>query len=123
MENKSRTRALGMLGLAMRAGKVIIGTELVCRAMRQGRIRLVVVSGTASAATKKTLSNKCEFYKVNTVVVDTDTAELGRLLGKTYAPAAVGITDDGFAREIRLAAQSPAVEAELRERKFPEGNR
>lgn len=112
-----------MLGLAMRAGKVIIGTELVCRAMRQGRIRLVVVSGTASAATKKTLSNKCEFYKVNTVVVDTDTAELGRLLGKTYAPAAVGITDDGFAREIRLAAQSPAVEAELRERKFPEGNR
>ena len=32
--------------------------------------------------------------------------ELGRLLGKTYAPVVLGITDDRFAQEIKLALES-----------------
>ena len=109
MENKSRTRLFGMLGFAMRAGKVIIGTDLVCRALQKGadgRVRLVLVSDTASAATKKKVIGKCEFYSVDSRVIDVDTEELGRLLGKTYAPAVLGITDERFADEIRKAADN-----------------
>ena len=36
-------------------------------------------------------------------------SELGRLLGKTYAPAAVAVTDDGFAREILNAHSSEKI--------------
>ena len=35
-----------------------------------------------------------------------DGDELGRLLGKLYAPAVVAITDDRFAKEIKLALTS-----------------
>ena len=106
MENKARSRLNGMLGFAMRAGKVVIGTELVCTSMSargKNRARIVLISSTASEGTKKKVGFKGEFYGVETRIIDIDGDELGRLLGKLYAPAAVAITDDRFAEEIRLA--------------------
>ena len=94
----------GMLGLAMRAGKVVIGTEMVCTSLgKKGRVKLVLVACDASAATKKKVITKCEFYGVPVKEVELDTGELGRLLGKTYAPATVAVTDDGFAKEISVS--------------------
>ena len=90
-----------MLGLAMRAGKVVIGTEMVCNALpKRGRVKLVLVARDASDATKKKIRTKCEFYGVAEEESSLDTGELGRLLGKTYGPAAVAVIDEGFAREI-----------------------
>jgi ribosomal protein L7Ae-like RNA K-turn-binding protein len=106
------TRLKGMLGFAMRAGKVIIGTDLVCRAMPTGRVKLVLVSSTASEATKKKLFVKSDYYSISAIEVDVDTERLGNLLGKTYAPAAVAVTDDGFAAEIKKAS------VDFDERKF-----
>lgn len=101
MSNDPMTRVRGMLGFAMRAGKVIIGTEQVCTALKKrGRVQLVLVCSGASEATKKKVTVKCEFYGVRTIEVNMDTAELGRLLGKVYAPACVALTDEGFASEI-----------------------
>ena len=97
----STQRLRGMLGFAMRAGKLIIGTEIVCSSMSgKKQPKLVVVSSSASDGTKKKLSYKCEFYKIKMVQIDINTEELGHLLGKTYTPAVIGIMDEGFAREI-----------------------
>ena len=101
MENSKRVR--GMIGFARRAGKTVIGTELVCRAMPGGTLKLVVVSATASEATKKKLTVKSEFYGIRYVVTEIDTCELAALLGKSGATATVGITDDAFATEILKA--------------------
>ena len=106
VETKSEIRLRGMLGFAMRAGKVIIGTELICSAMARGgkdKPRIILLSRSASLGTKKKLSQKSEFYGVECAVINIDSDELGRMLGKLYAPAAVAIIDDGFASEIRLA--------------------
>jgi len=43
-----RSEALGLLGLARRAGAVASGTEAVRRAIREGEARLVLVAGDAS---------------------------------------------------------------------------
>lgn len=99
-----------MLGFAMRAGKVIIGTENVCRAMPRGEVKVVVLSDTASEGTKKKLLTKSEFYGIPTVVSEIDTERLGKLLGKIYAPAAVAVTDAAFATEIMRAAEMDAEE-------------
>lgn len=102
-------RLYGMLGFAMRAGKVVIGTESVCSAMaRRGKDRpqLVLIAQTASEGTKKKLLTKAEFYGVDTLSIDIDSSELGRLLGKLYAPATVAIVDDRFAEEIRRAIET-----------------
>ena len=97
-----------MLGFAMRAGKVIFGTESVCSAMaKRGKEKasLVLIACTASEGTKKKLLHKAEFYGVEAITIDIDSGELGRLLGKLYAPATVAIVDDRFAEEIKKAVE------------------
>ena len=93
-----------MLGFAMRAGKIIIGTEQICSSMPNGKAKLVVISDSASAATKKKLLTKSEYYGIPAIEVDIDTERLGRILGKTYSPAAVAVADTGFAEEIKKAS-------------------
>ena len=107
MENNLNKRLTGMLGFAMRAGKVVVGTESVCSAMaRSGKDkpRLILIAQGVSEGTKKKLLTKSEFYHIDTVMIDIDSSELGRLLGKLYAPATVAIIDDRFAEEIRRAS-------------------
>lgn len=99
-------RFSGMLGLAMRAGRLIIGTEQVALGLSKGRVLLCIVSRGASEGTRKKLRTKCEFYGVRMITPDIELGELGRLLGKTYAPACVGVTDEGFARELARLAES-----------------
>ena len=98
-----------MLGFARRAGKTVIGTELICRAMKnrgENRIRLVIISDKASDATRKKLAVKSEFYGIEYIEVGMDGESLGHLLGKSFSPAAVAVTDDGFASEIKKALLS-----------------
>ena len=112
-------RLCGMLGFAMRAGKLCIGTPLVCKGLGSkdfGGIRLVLVSAEASEGTKKKLRCKCEFYGMGMWEIPIETEALGKLLGKTYAPAAVGVADEGFAREIDAALASRNNDTE---RTFP----
>ena len=95
-----------MLGFAMRAGKVVIGTNQVIAALQArgaGAVQLVLISSDASDGTTKKLTFKCEFYKKTVKRLDIDSSELGRLLGKLYAPAVVAIVDDRFAEEIKRA--------------------
>ena len=99
-ETNVTNRALGMLGLAMKAGKVVIGTEQVIAYLQKGRVKLVLVSSSASDGTKKKIHHKCEFYKTRKMELTTETDELGRLLGKTYAPAVVGVIDENFSDTI-----------------------
>lgn len=94
-------RLRGMLGFAMRAGKVLVGTEAVCTAMRtKNPPKFVVIASDVSENTLKKITTKCEFYNIRSVQLNIGADELGDLLGKTYSPAAVGITDDGFAEQI-----------------------
>ena len=99
-ENNQLKRVLGMLGLAMKAGKVVIGTEQVIAFIQKRRIKLVLLSGGSSDGTKKKIHSKCEYYKVPLSELPIQTEELGSLLGKTYTPAVVGITDENFSSTI-----------------------
>ena len=99
----NETRLLGMLGFAMRAGKLIIGAESVCRAMAKGSPKLVLVSDAASEGTKKKLTVKCEFYGIPYEMLPMEAEKIGALLGKTYAPMAIAVTDAGFSAEIKKA--------------------
>ena len=100
MEFKERQRLFGMLGFAMRAGKTVVGTDLVCRAMPSSKVKLVIVSAGASDSTKKKLTTKCEFYGICHLVAELEPEELAKTVGKSFAAATVAITDDRFAKEI-----------------------
>lgn len=107
METKNETRLRGMLGFAMRAGKLQIGTDTVLASLsRKGGtdIKLVVMPSGVSEGTKDKIVRRCSAHGVRCIEIDVDPAELGRLLGKLYAPSAVAVTDNGFAVEILRAA-------------------
>ncbi len=107
MSSTGVVRVRGMLGFAMRAGKVVIGTEQVLVALKsRGRVKLVLVADGISDATKRKITAKCEFYGVDCISLNMNSDELGDLLGKTYSPATVALTDDGFATEIKRASQT-----------------
>ena len=99
-ENNGLDRVRGMLGLAMKAGKVVIGTEQVVAFIQKKRIKLVLLSSSSSDGTKKKIRSKCEYYNVPLEELPIQTDELGTLLGKTYTPAVVGITDENFSRTL-----------------------
>lgn len=97
---------LGMLGLAMRAGRLVVGTEQVAVNMPKGKILLCIVSAGASEGTRKKLRTKCEFYGVEMITPDIEIGELGRVLGKTYAPACVGVTDENLSAALKRLAEA-----------------
>ncbi|WP_027414644.1 YlxQ family RNA-binding protein [Aneurinibacillus terranovensis] len=87
-----------MLGLAMRARKVLTGEETIVKAVRQGEVRLVILSNDASGNTRKKIMDKCTYYHVPCVLYG-DRVTLGSALGKEQR-VAVGVTDAGFAKKI-----------------------
>ena len=95
-------RFLTFLGLCRRAGKTVHGTPLVCEALAKRRPPyLVLLSAGASAATAKKITDKCWFYRVPLLTVPVDPERLGRAVGKSCALAAVAVSDENFAKELR----------------------
>ena len=98
-------RFFGMLGFAMRAGKLTVGADLVCKELPSGRVSLVIVSLGASEATRKRLKYKCEYYSVPRIEVDAEPTVLAERLGKSSSTVAIAVKDDGFAKEIAMTVE------------------
>ncbi|CAG7623910.1 YlxQ family RNA-binding protein [Paenibacillus allorhizosphaerae] len=84
------------LGLAMRAGKVITGEEMVIQSVRGGEAKLVIVAEDASENTLKKINDKCSYYGVPLLLTG-QREQLGDSIGKE-ARVAIAVTDAGFAR-------------------------
>ncbi len=91
-------RTLGLLGMAMRAGKVASGEKMTLDAIRSGKAQLVLVARDSSDNTRKLFRDKCAYYKV--VHAEYGTREiLGHALGRA-GRSSVAVMDGGFARAL-----------------------
>ena len=96
MKNKIKFDRL--LGLARKAGRTIIGTELVMKALASKQeVFMVLAPETASDNTKKRISDRCHYYHKKLYIIPHSPSELSHLLGKTSAVCCIGITDQNFA--------------------------
>lgn len=86
-----------MLGLAMRAGKLITGEELTIQAIRKSKAKLVIVSTDASENTQKKLTDKSQYYKTPCIIALSED-EVIAAIGKPRKVLAV--VDNGFAKKI-----------------------
>ena len=104
-------KLLSTVGLCARARRLVMGTPMVCEALRDkgNPIIAVLEASDTSANTHKKLSDKCAFYGVPLYRIAADTSRLGRAVGKTGAVAAVGITDENLYKA--LADKLPPREA------------
>lgn len=85
------------LGLAYRGRKVLIGDPLI-NAIRNNKVYLVIIATNCGQATKKKISDKCNSFNVNYVVLGKK-EELGQAIGKINI-SAIGISDEGWAKSI-----------------------
>jgi ribosomal protein L7Ae-like RNA K-turn-binding protein len=105
---KDEKNLLGLIGLCRGAGKAVIGTDMVCEHLRKcakkqrkdGMIDVIVIEASdTSENTHKKISDKCIYYKVKHVRIDSTCDILGKAVGKG-AVAAVAVTDINFCRAV-----------------------
>lgn len=96
-------KLLQSLGLAMRAGKLVSGEELVVREIRSGKAKLVVIANDAAKNTEKKVLDKCHSYQIPVIRFGTRN-DLGRAIGKMER-VVLAITDPGFAKMIQRLVQ------------------
>ena len=91
-------KVINMISLAKKAGLLVSG-EFACeQAIKEGSAFLCIVAGDASANTKKSFSNSCEYYDVKYVEYATKEI-LGHAIGKEYR-ASIVVCDERFSQGI-----------------------
>ena len=98
-----------LLGLARKAGKLVIGDEGCMKAIRAKKAQLVLLAGDASEGTLKRYKDKCSFYSTELVITG-DRYELGQAIGKAEQ-VVLAVVDQGFADGIRSSRQKTEVQS------------
>lgn len=106
-------KVFSMIGLAMKAGKVVSGEFMTEKMIKTGKAFLVIVSDTASDNTKKMFRNMCTFYEVPFFIYGTK-EDLGHSMGKEFR-ASLAVTDEGFAKSIGKRLKEAEIIAEVAE--------
>jgi ribosomal protein L7Ae-like RNA K-turn-binding protein len=87
---------LNSLGLAYRARKVVVGTDIVVTHLQQNKLVLIVLATDAADNTKKKIYDKAKTYHVD-VIEEVSSDQLSQALGK-FDIKVIGVTDKGFAQ-------------------------
>ncbi len=88
-------RIYSFLGLATKAGKLISGEETTERALKSGKVYLVIVAEDASDNTKKKFRDMCSYREIEIQYFGKKEL-LGKFTGKKIR-SVVAIIDRGFA--------------------------
>ncbi len=107
-----KDKLLSTVGLCARARKLVMGTPMVCEALKRGGRAsplAVLEASDTSENTHGKLVSKCAYYRVPLYRLPVSTAELGHAIGKSGLVAAVAVTDEQLLRA--LTPHLPAPEA------------
>ena len=99
---------LGMIGMCRGAGKAIIGVPMICEQLRKRKSKasadgevdfMIIEASDTSDNTHKKLTDKCIYYNVMHVRINSTCEALGRAVGKS-AVGAVALADKNFCRAV-----------------------
>lgn len=97
-------KLLSTLGLCAKAGRLVIGTPMVCERLRckgaADRVLAVLEANDTSDNTHAKITSKCSFYSVPHYRINADAERLAHVIGKTGAVAAVGVLDTELYRAL-----------------------
>ena len=92
-------KVLNNLGLCLKAGYLISGTDAVCESLRFNKTCYIFLASDASDNTKKKILDKAKFYNVE-VNMEYTSLELSSALGKS-GRMALGITNEKFLKILK----------------------
>lgn len=84
------------IGLAFRAKKVIVGSDLTISSLRMGKLQLILLATDASHTTKKKIYDKAKHYQVE-VIEELSSFQISNAIGKDDIKV-IGISDRGFSQ-------------------------
>ena len=90
-------RALSMLGLCARAGRLISGEKACLQAIRNGGVYAVLLDAAAAKNAVKSISDACAYHEVP--LISAPEMQLGDAIGKP-GRMVVGITDPKLAERV-----------------------
>lgn len=102
-------KILSLLGLAKKAGKVIVGTDAVISKLQDNNLSLIFVAKDSSLATMDKLEKKAFYYNVK-IIKSFTSDELSFAIGSNNNKV-LGIADGGFAKAM-LKHHTVEVEGE-----------
>lgn len=101
-------KIIRLLGLAARAGRLVVGAEKVVDAVRAGLVSrregIIVVAAGAAERTKKNLAFAAEEDGIEIIELQVDMYEFGRQVGGKGPTAAVAVLDRNMAAGIKNSA-------------------
>lgn len=89
-------KLINAFGLAKRAGKCVMGTEMCVENIRKNKAKLVVAASDLSDNTVKRLKDSCSYHGVDLIFLNADKMTLGKKLGKKNGTSSAAILDEGF---------------------------
>lgn len=93
---KCEDKLINAFGLAKRAGKCVLGTEMCVENIRNKKAKLVIAASDLSDNTVKRLCDSCSYHGVELIFAKADKIELGKRLGKNNGTSSAAILDEGF---------------------------
>ena len=97
-------KALRYLGLAERAGKVVVGAEDCAKELRRGKGGLVIAAADAAANTLVQARGVCAGRRIEWLSTMYTKEQLGRAVGRASPVALAYICDEGLAKAFAAAA-------------------
>ncbi len=88
-----------ILGLMYASKNLAIGQDGVLAAVRANKAKYVLISKDASERTRKTITDKCNFYDVNYAIID-EKGQMAKAIGKSTVMA-VSTNSSGFAKKMK----------------------
>lgn len=92
----NRQAVLNLLGIAMRAGKLVTGEELVIKSIQKRQAKFIFVAHDASENTKKKLRDKSSHYKVP---IDDSLEQMALSSAIGRKRMIISVSDEGFAKK------------------------
>ena len=89
-------KTLGYLGLARRAGKLEIGEDGTCGAIRSKKAQAVFLAEDAAENSRRRATNLAEAHSIPVYTVNATKAELGHAVGRDLC-AMLAVCDAGLA--------------------------
>jgi len=101
-------RIYTFLGLATKAGKLLSGDETCERALKSGKVYLVIVSEDASDNTKKKFKDMCSYRDIG-IRYFGEKELLGKFTGKKIR-SVIAIAERGFAEHLKEMIDNRGIE-------------
>lgn len=101
MEEK---KFLSLLGLCRKSGSIILGTDLVTKALPSNKVKAVFYTSDSSENTQKKITVKCSGVGIACARIELDGVAVALALGLNGRACVVGITNDSFAKQLLLLA-------------------